>query len=251
MNTHVAFDRDPKARSFVQARKVEAHYAAQLRKIARAIGDLVSGSSPQTIMDYHVLADRLRRYSELITPWASSVATRMLADVEREDRRAWRARSAEMGRRLQIEIETAPTGEALRRLLADQVGLITSLPTEAAQRVHELTLSGMVAGRRPAQLAEEIMRTGEVTRSRATLIARTEVARTATTLTSVRAQHIGSTEFIWRTVGDSDVRPSHKRLNGRAFRWDTPPECDPGHHALPGCIWNCRCHAEPIIADWD
>ena len=54
---------------------------------------------------------------------------------------------------------------------------------------------------------------------------------------------------MWRTVGDNRVRETHRELNGQSFRWDEPPECDPGHHALPGGIWNCRCWAEPVIPD--
>lgn len=193
--------------------------------------------------------DRLRKYATLIQPWAKSVASRMIADVGRKNREVWKSRAAEMGGLLRKEIDTAPTGEAMRALLADQVRLITSLPLEAAERVHRLTLEGITNSARAGEIATEIMRTGEVTKSRATLIARTEVGRVSTTLTQVRAEHIGSTQFIWRTAGDSDVRASHAALNGKAFDWADPPECDPGYHALPGCIFNCRCYAEPIVPD--
>jgi len=153
-----------------------------------------------------------------------------------------------MGTALRQEIATAPTGIMLREQQAAQVGLITSLPVEAGERVHRLVLEGIVQGTRADVTAREIARTGEVTAGRATLIARTETSRVSTLLTQARAQHVGSEEFVWRTSGDSDVRPSHKALNGKTFRWDAPPLCDaPDHRALPGCIWNCRCYAEPII----
>lgn len=250
LHTHHHLTDKRAGKSYTQARKTEQFYSSALRKIARAVGDLVDGSQPETLIDYAQLRDRLRRYSELIKPWATSVATRMVAEANQADEKAWRSRSSDMGRLIMREIETAPTGEATRRLLNEQVDLITSLPTEAAERVHKLALEAVVNSGRAKDIAAEIMRTGEVTKSRALLIARTEVSRASTTFTAVRAQHIGSQEFIWRTSEDSDVRASHRKLNGLAFRWDKPPECDPGHHALPGCIWNCRCHAEPIIAEW-
>lgn len=193
------------------------------------------------------LIDQLAKYGRLITPWAQSVATRMIGEVANKDRDAWRAHSAEMGRLLHEEIESAPTGAAMRQLLNEQTALITSLPTEAAERVRLLTLEGITNATRAEDVAREIMRTGDVTQSRALTIARTEVSRTATTLTQVRAQHVGSTHFTWRTAGDSDVRPSHRTLNRRVFAWNDPPECDPGFRALPGCIFNCRCVAIPII----
>lgn len=191
----------------------------------------------------------MARYAATLTPWAEAVSRRMVTEIAARDERAWVRVSQQMGQALKREIATAPTGEAMRTAMASQVKLITSLPTEAAQRVHDLVIAGISEGRRADAIAEEIARTGEVTKSRATLIARTEVSRTATELTKARAEHIGSTHFIWRTAGDSDVRPSHKKLNGQTFRWDEPPECDPGHHALPGCIWNCRCFAEPILPE--
>lgn len=173
----------------------------------------------------------------------------MVTEVAQRDERSWFKIADQMGRGLRQEIANAPVGEVMRVRQAEQVKLITSLPREAAERVHHMTREGIVRGWRADQIAAEIMKTGDVTKARADLIARTEVGRTSTLLTQARAEHVGSTHFIWRTAGDSDVRASHKALNGKTFRWDDPPECDPGHHALPGAIWNCRCFAEPVIPD--
>lgn len=133
--------------------------------------------------------------------------------------------------------------------LADQVSLIKSLPSNAAQWVRDITLSGISGGKRPDVVAKQIMESGQVSKSRATLIARTEVARTATEITKARALHAGSTQFKWVTAGDSGVRPSHRKLDGKIFRWNSPPECNPGYHALPGAIWNCRCFPAPVFDD--
>lgn len=255
---HAAFDKvavDPK-KAFKRARKIETRYSSALRRVAKHVDDIVKGfplgedgGFTQATVDK--ITATLHRYGDTIRSWAESAAHRMVTEVAARDESAWMAISRQMGRSLRKELATAPTGEVVRRRLADQVDLITSLPREAAERVHRLTLEGIVQGQRPAEIADEIMRTGDVTKSRAMLIARTEVSRTATELTKARAEHIGSTHFIWHTAGDSDVRPTHKALNGRVFRWDDPPECDPGRHALPGAIWNCRCYGEPIIPDDD
>jgi SPP1 gp7 family putative phage head morphogenesis protein len=247
----MAFDKvrpTPKS-AFIRARKVEEGYARQLRKVAQHVGDIVKGLyDPAKPHATSAIDDALKRYSSTIEGWASSVGNRMVTEVAARDKAAWMEVSRRMGKGLREEIETAPTGAVLRQRLADQVKLITSLPTDAAERVHSLTLEGITQGRRASEIATEIMRSGDVSKSRATLIARTEVSRTATELTKARAQHVGSTEFVWRTAGDSDVRPSHRALNGKTFRWDQPPECDEGHHALPGAIWNCRCFADPVIS---
>ncbi len=194
------------------------------------------------------ISNILRRYADALTEWAEATAGRMLAEVSGQDAKTWMAMSEEMGKALRDEIRNAPTGEVMRGLLAEQVTLIKSLPLDAAQRVHELTLKGIEDGTRASEIAKEIMRSGEVSASRARLIARTEVSRTASTLTQARAQHVGSTGYIWRTSGDSDVRHSHAKMNGKFVAWDEPPTLD-GMTGHAGCLPNCRCYPEPVIPE--
>lgn len=194
----------------------------------------------------------LRRYAEALNDWAEATALRMLRDVEAVDRAQWATLSAEMSAELRREILNAPTGQLMRERLAEQVTLIKSIPLEAAQRVHDLTLRGLETSSRGEDIRQSILASGNVAASRATLIARTEVARTASLLTQARAEFVGSTHYVWRTSGDSDVRTGHRAMNGKVFRWDDPPEVEENgrymrHH--PGQIWNCRCYPEPIIPD--
>lgn len=236
-------DRKATSRPFLKARKVERFYANTLLRLARHIDDIVKamGTSEQ-------LEGTLRRYAETITPWAAAVGEKMVLEVSARDLQDWNEISKEVGRGLQREITSTPVGNIIRERMAEQVTLIKSIPLGAAQRVHELAVQAVVEGRRSTDFVDEIMRIGGASKSRARLIARTEVGRASTEFTKARAAVAGSTHFIWRTVGDSDVRASHRRLDGRMFRWDDPPECDPGIHALPGAVFNCRCIPEPILS---
>jgi SPP1 gp7 family putative phage head morphogenesis protein len=191
----------------------------------------------------------LEGYADTITGWARVTAGHMLDQVQHADAAAWAARSEELGTALRRELQNAPTGDLMRALMDEQVTLIKSIPLEAAQRVHEWTLAGIEDSTRSKQVAAEILRSNDVAAARATLIARTEVARTASKLTEARARHVGSTQYIWRTVGDSDVRPSHKEMNGKVCEWNDPPTLSDGTTCSPGTIYNCRCYPEPIIAD--
>src|SRR5260363_18491 len=82
----------------------------------------------------------------------------------------WKARMREMSRALRHEIRTAPNGEAMRALLDEQVTLIKSIPEEAARRVHEWALEGSQSGARSAEVAREILRSGDIAVGRAYLI---------------------------------------------------------------------------------
>ena len=238
---------------FAKVRRGEAAYAVNLRKIAKHVSDLVDAFDPSDPHQIQQLEDALRRYSDLLTPWARVTAAKMLVDVSRRDEKVWREYTAYLGVNLQREIQTAPTGEVMRDLLSEQVRLITSLPLDAAQRVHELTTGALYEGARANEIAAEIMKTGEVTRSRANLIARTEVGRSATTLTQARAESVGGTHYRWVSSHDYDVRKRHKELDGTIHAWNNPPVAsEPGQREMryhPGSGPNCRCFAFPILPE--
>ena len=54
--------------------------------------------------------------------------------------------------------------------------------------------------------------------------------------------------YVWRTAGDSDVRSSHKKMNGKFVRWDDPPQLD-NLNGDAGALPNCRCYPEPLIPE--
>jgi hypothetical protein len=250
--------------AFRFVRNAEHTYAMQLRKVARHVGDLVKAFDPKNPRAVARLIDMLRRYSELLNPWARAVAQKLLNDVAQRDEKAWIAYGADLGVELRSQLATAPIGGELHKLLDEQVTLITSLPIEAGRRVQKLATEAITSSPRWTELAAEIMRTGEVTQHRANTIARTETSRAASSLTELRARHIGGDGYIWHAIMDADSRPalgsknfaamntlakgSHRKLDGTFHKWDEPPIVTPtGERAHPGCIWNCRCWAEPVI----
>lgn len=243
-------DRTGERGRFLRARKAEANYNGKLRGVARQVDKIVKALAPGGYLrDPDLLDLALGRYSELLQPWARSVAGLMLADVSRRDEKAWIEHSKTMSRGLRAEILNAPTGAIMGDLMSSQVELITSLPLQAAERVHDLVTTATYSGRRAEQIAQEILRTGAVTESRARLIARTEVSRAQSNLTEARARYVGSDGYIWRTSKDGGVRDSHKEMEGKYVRWGSPPTLD-GLVGHAGCLPNCRCWAEPVIPDF-
>lgn len=236
-------------KGFAQARNAETQYARQLRKVAKKVGEIIKlyGSDPDQLPKLNLA---LKQYAAKVKPWARKAAQTMLLDVDRRNEGLWAEATKEMSKSIGREIRTAPTGKSLTAFLEEQVHLITSLPLEAANRVHELTLRGLErGGLRADEIADQIMKTGEVTRNRANTIARTEVARTASAMTMVRAKHIGSKGYVWRTALDSDVRDSHRKMEGKFVRWDKPPTLSDGTTTHAGMIYNCRCYPEPVIPE--
>jgi SPP1 gp7 family putative phage head morphogenesis protein len=237
---------------FARVRLEEASFNRQLGQIAKHIGDLVKGFAPKGVVgDMPGLHSALQRYGNVLHPWATAVSNKMLVNVSNRDIKAWTELGRSVGQELRREVLQAPTGQAMRNLLADQVSLITSLPVKAAERVHKLTLEALLTGGpRAVEIQQMIMQQGHVSRGQAANIAFTEVARSASVLVESRAVWLGSPGYFWRTSRDPDVRPRHRKLEGKFIKWDEPPiSGERGERAHAGQIYRCRCWQEPVLPD--
>lgn len=235
---------------FAQSRAIEAEFQRSLMKIARASGHVVEmhvrGSG---LINEAAMKKALADYSRALTPWAKNQSKKLLdATMKRiNSDKAYREQAKKMGKEMSKELFESETGLIALALQNEQVELIKSIPIEAGERAQKLALEGLAGGRRADEIASELMKTTEVTESRAKLIARTETARANTALNLARATSVGSELYVWRTSGDADVRDSHRKMNGKVFRWDSPPTLSDGEVGHPGTFPNCRCYAEPVL----
>lgn len=75
------------------------------------------------------------------------------------------------------------------------------------------------------------------------IISTDQVIKITQGLTIAKCEVLGLTDYIWQTVEDDKVRPTHAANNQKRFSWDNPPE-QTGH---PGTEPNCRCKAKIIV----
>jgi len=256
---------------FRNVRNAEAEYARKLRRLAQFVmqtAQTMFGAAGPAVEDVTGLfipwANMMNGYSDVIQPWAKTVALKMLHDVALRDMRAWRERSQEISWNLEDTVRNAPIGLLMQQRLDDQIKLITSIPRDIAEEVHQMALTTLYSGQRLGNISELIQKKANTTLGRANLIARTEVARTTTELTRTRAEYVGSDGYIWRTAHDEDVRPSvflspqararfigsHRALEGKFIKWSEPPVSGQrGERAHAGQIYNCRCVPEVVIPE--
>lgn len=124
------------------------------------------------------------------------------------------------------------------------VGLIKTVDERYFGEVQEAVFRGARTGSSVKEIADEIRQRGEVSQSRAELIARDQINKFNGNLSEIRQRDLGVTRYIWRTSLDERVRAEHVKLEGKEFDWSKPPS--EGH---PGEAINCRCYAEPILTD--
>lgn len=121
--------------------------------------------------------------------------------------------------------------------------LITSIPDQELLRVSGVVERGLQEGASLKTITEDVENSFGITRRRAKLIARDQTSKLNASLTKLRQQELGVESYEWQTSGDERVRPSHRKNDGKIFRWDDPP-AETGH---PGTDVNCRCVAIPIL----
>lgn len=196
---------------------------------------------------------RLMSYSFELEEWAQKVSKTMLDRVNDADYQTWLRVGQKISRETRKKLKAIEP--IYQKLQNEQVRLITSLPISSARKVQKWASEGLAKGQRYSEIIDRIQsKLADENRNHAILIARTETARCRSHFTEARARNVGSTQYIWRTVGDSTVRETHRKNNGKVFDWSNPPVAGYGRGGMPvkahaGQVWNCRCWCEPLFPE--
>lgn len=139
--------------------------------------------------------------------------------------------------------QSGPILDAMKEATKANIDLITSIPEQYFDKLGDAVGKNMEAGMRFEDLAKEIERIGDVTESRAKLIARDQTSKMNGAFNEARQTSLGIDRYMWQTSGDERVREDHQENDGQVFSWNDPPEAT-GH---PGQDVNCRCVAVPYF----
>lgn len=138
--------------------------------------------------------------------------------------------------------------QAMRDALAENVDLITSVQDDYMDDVEEVLADNWQNGGSWTDAVEAVEHVGDVTESRAELIARDQTLKLNAAFNRVRQQSIGVQRYEWVTVGDDRVREAHQELEGTVHDWDDPPTDSDGNTGHAGeCGIQDRCATNPIL----
>ena len=175
--------------------------------------------------------------------------------------RSWREAAAkgtnsqELYRLIKHEME-GPVGNEAYRIIAEQVGLIKTIPQNWARYVVDYVYRETMKGKRAEQIEAELRRKlPEHCTRNLKCVARTEAAKANAAIVEARAEMCGIKAYFWRCVADERSRDSHIGMDGVLVFYDDPPNPEalfPGsgspygnYHA--GNTFNCRCYQEPVV----
>ena len=131
---------------------------------------------------------------------------------------------------------------------ARNIDLIKSAGVKQVGQINDVISAGNAAGLRHEEISQQIQDRIGVGESQANLIARDQTLKFNSSIHTAQATAAGSTDFTWSTSHDGAVRPTHRELDGKRFRYDDPPVTnDDGDRNLPGEDYQCRCVAIPVI----
>ncbi|MYD94566.1 MAG: hypothetical protein F4Y02_12935 [Chloroflexi bacterium] len=141
------------------------------------------------------------------------------------------------------DTEIAPLMDRWRR---ENVSLLQTVPS----RLHA-SLTQKIAtafAERPFDqqvLSQVVAQEGKVAGYNLRRIVRDQTNKMNGQLTRARHRQLGISQYVWRTVQDDRVRPTHAANANKPFEWADPP-ADTGH---PGSDIQCRCTAQPVLPE--
>ena len=137
------------------------------------------------------------------------------------------------------------TSSVITTWLDGQVALVDGYTLKAAQKIQDLVIDAVTRGVPIKTLTESIANATNISKERAGFIAQDQVGTLNSLLRKEQALSLGVTRFVWRSLDDPQVRPVHRKAEGKIYRYAS------GHptEGLPGTPIGCRCYDEPIIDD--
>jgi len=130
---------------------------------------------------------------------------------------------------------------ALAKGRDDARDLITSASKDLDADLDSVLLDPANFGLRYEEIRDKLLERGNVSESRAELIARDQTTKTNAAVARAGHEDAGFTHYSWSTSMDERVRPEHEALEGMVFSYATgSPEGNPGDPV------QCRCVAIPV-----
>lgn len=115
--------------------------------------------------------------------------------------------------------------------------------------MREAIQPGILAGGRAEALVDAFQRNYGASKTHAKFLARQETSLLMAKFRESRYTSVGVDRYRWSTSHDGRVRHDHRELNGKIFRFDSPPVTNKktGARNNPGEDFGCRCVAVGLV----
>ena len=221
------------------------YWLSAQRKAAPPV--LASDATPSEAMQKE-LRKLAKRWKKRFDEMAPQVAESFVKNQFRGTSLAMRQALRDAGWSVEFTL-TPAMRDAFEASLAENVGLIKSIPEQYLQEVEGIVMRNYSAGRDLKSMAAEIRSRYHVVANRAVLIARDQSNKANAVVQRARQQDLGITEAIWmHSHAGKTPRPTHVAMNGKRYEvakgmWDSAVK----KWIFPGEEINCRCVGRSVL----
>lgn len=200
---------------------------------------------PSKVMQQQ-LKDLAKRWQKRFNDAAPKIADAYLQGAFKRTDSAMRAALKAAG--FSVEFQMTPAmRDAFQASLAENVGLIKSIPAEYLQKVEGQVMRSYTVGGDLAKMVKSIKRLYPEVSERAVLISRDQNNKANAVVTRTRQLELGVTKAIWQhSAGGKVPRPSHVAASGREYYIEKGCLID-GEYIYPGQKINCRCVSRSVL----
>jgi len=193
-----------------------------------------------------VLADLADRWIKRFDEWAPKIAEAYLRDMFKASDSSMRAALKDAGWTVEFKM-TPAVRDAFQASLAENVGLIRSIPEQYLGKVEGIVMRSYSAGRDLQTMVKDLKALYPQAAHRAELIARDQSGKANAVVNRARQLELGITEAVWlHSHAGKTPRPDHVAANGK--RYKIAEGClISGEYIQPGEEINCRCTSRPIL----
>jgi SPP1 gp7 family putative phage head morphogenesis protein len=237
--------------SMEQARRMRLHPG--VRATLRAMRGMVVHDAPSPTK---ALQTALLKWGTATIRRFDLMAQKIATDFASRNQQATQASVLAQLKKAGFTVVFKPTRESIeayRIVVAENVGLIRSIPRKYHEAVEQKVWNAVRTGSDLHKLSVELREAHGSTIKRAALIARDQNAKAKATIERVRQMELGINRGIWmHSHAGKEPRPTHVAMNGKPYdlskgMWDS----DEQEWVHPGQLINCRCTMRPVIEGFE
>lgn len=216
----------------------------------RASGAAVAMDASPAVMMRNAMQKLAKRWTRRFDDMAQKLADRFANDAMKNADASLATAFKDAGFTVEFKM-TSQMNNALQATIAENVGLIRSIPEKYFTEVEGLVMRSVARGRDLGYLTDELQKRYGITRRRAALIARDQNAKATSVMQSARQRSLGITHGIWRhSHAGKEPRQSHVKSDGKKFDLSKGLMID-GKLTFPGQEINCRCTWSAVLPGLD
>lgn len=210
-----------------------------------ALVDMAEDASPSQQMQ-KLLSALGKRWIAKFNDSAPKIAEAYLQGMFKASDSAMRKALKDAGWTVEFKM-TPAVKDAFNASLAENVGLIRSIPEQYLKQVEGVVMRSYSAGRDLETMTKELKQLYPINQRRAELIARDQSNKANAVVNRTRQLELGITEAIWmHSHAGKNPRPDHVAANGK--RYSIAEGCKiSGEYIQPGEEINCRCTSRPVL----